>query len=287
MTFTATAIVVLVASPGDTADERAAIQLALSRWNVDRGEREAAVVVPWLYEQHAVPALGSYAQSIINSQAVDRADVVVAFFDSRLGTETPEAVSGTAEEIRRAHEAGKPVHVYFSNEPIPRQRADAEQLAALADFKTALQAIGLLGAYDNPLHLASQVVSAIDFDVNAKDWGSTVRSAKPAGALLKARHDHRREASGTDSKGKIKYRTLANDLVIRNDGELTAEAIHVTVDAMGGTVHFEDPEPFDLTRDSEVAFTLIPLEGSGNLGVHMQWTEQGESRDFTQTVRTT
>jgi hypothetical protein len=287
MTFTATAIVVLVASPGDTADERAAIQLALSRWNVDRGEREAAVVVPWLYEQHAVPALGSYAQSIINSQAVDRADVVVAFFDARLGTETPEAVSGTAEEIKRAHEAGKPVHVYFSNEPVARQDVDVEQLAALASFKSELKAMGLLGSYENPLHLASQVVSAIDYDVNARDWGSTVRAGTPTGAVLKARHDHQREASGTDSKGKIKYRTITNDLIILNDGDATAEKINLTVDAMGSVIHFEEPEPFDLTRGSEVAFPLIRLDGSANVKVQMHWTEEDQERNFTQTVRVT
>lgn len=121
--------------------------------------------------------MGEYAQSIINSQAVDRADVVVAFFDSRLGTETPEAVSGTAEEIKRAQKAGKPVHVYFSTEPVPRELVDADQLAALKSFKSTLSAEGLLGSYENPQHLASQVVSAIDYDVNAKDWGATVRPA--------------------------------------------------------------------------------------------------------------
>jgi hypothetical protein len=31
------------------------------------------------------------------------ADVVVAFFDARLGIETPEAVSGTAEEVSDAY----------------------------------------------------------------------------------------------------------------------------------------------------------------------------------------
>jgi hypothetical protein len=112
MTFSAIAILVLIASPGDTAEERAAIQLQLSKWNVSRGERESVVAVPWLYEQHSIPMLGGHPQSVINAQAVDRADVV----DSRLGTETPEAVSGTAEEIRRALAAGKPVHVYFSKE---------------------------------------------------------------------------------------------------------------------------------------------------------------------------
>lgn len=84
--------------------------------------------MPWLYEQHSVPLLGGHPQSVINAQAVDRADVVVAFFDSRLGTATPEAVSGTAEKIKRAHAEAKPVHIYFSTEDIPRS-ADPDQLA--------------------------------------------------------------------------------------------------------------------------------------------------------------
>jgi nucleoside 2-deoxyribosyltransferase len=74
--------------------------------------------------------LGGHAQSIINAQAVSRADVVVAFFDARLGTETPEEVSGTAEEISRAHRDGKPVHAYFSNEAVQRGSVDPEQLQA-------------------------------------------------------------------------------------------------------------------------------------------------------------
>jgi hypothetical protein len=72
------------------------------------------VLLSWLYEQHTVPRLGDAPQSVINHQALDRADVAVAFFDLRLGTETTEAVSGTAEEILKSRDAGKPVHVYSS-----------------------------------------------------------------------------------------------------------------------------------------------------------------------------
>lgn len=73
-----------------------------------------------VWERQAVPEVGGRPQALINSQAVDRADVVVAFFDSRLGSHTGVDVSGTAEEIHRATDLGKPVHVYFSNERLPR-----------------------------------------------------------------------------------------------------------------------------------------------------------------------
>lgn len=283
VTFFATAIVVLVASPADTVDERSAVQLGLSRWNVDRGEREGAVAVPWLYEQHAVPMLGGHVQSIINAQAVDRADVVVAFFDARLGTQTPEAVSGTAEEITRAHRDGKPVHVYFSNEAIERRTVDPDQLRALADFKAALSSEGLLGSYENPQHLASQVVSAIDYDVNTRDWGATVRRLNLTGAVLKARHVHNREFSGTDRNGKAKYRTTANQLVLLNDGDRTAEGVRLTAQALGGQIHFDEPEPFDLTPGSEAGFVLIPM-GNANVKVDSTWVEDGQERTSSQTV---
>lgn len=285
MPFAATAIVVLIASPGDTADERAAIQFQLSRWNVSRGEREGVVAVPWLYEQHSVPVLGGHPQSVINSQAVDRADVVVAFFDSRIGTETPEAVSGTAEEIKRAHAAGKPVHVYFSTEDIPRSSADADQLAKLAQFKKDMESEGLLGEYSSPENLANQVSNAIDFDVNTQNWSSaTSRAASTTGAVLEARHEYQREQNGVDNKGKPRYRTTANHLVIGNKGDTTASDVHVTVEEIDGQFVFESPDPFELTKNSELQFSLIAIR-SGNAKVTMTWTEDGEQREVTQSIR--
>lgn len=285
MTFAATAVLVLIASPGDTAEERAAIQQGLGQWNVARGEREAIVVVPWLYEQHAIPTLGSHAQGIINSQAVDRADIVVAFFDARLGTETPEAVSGTAEEIQRASAAGKAVHVYFSREPITRELADTQQLAALDEFKRKLRDEGLLGDYDSPEHLANQVMQAIDYDVSRRNWSISTSPASLAGAKLSARHEHAKEPTGTDSKGKIKYRTTSNHLIVRNDGDETAEEIRVTSKPLDGQVVFDEPEPFDLTRGSERAFPMMGLGGGNNVEVSLMWTESGVAKTFTQTIR--
>lgn len=71
-------LLVLIASPMDTAEERAAVRNGLVDWNIQRGRREKVAVLPWLWERSAVPIMGDRPQALINSQAVDQADVVVA-----------------------------------------------------------------------------------------------------------------------------------------------------------------------------------------------------------------
>lgn len=140
------------------------------------------MLAPWRWETHAVPELGGSAQSVINSQAVDSCDVVLAIFDSKLGTATEAAVSGTAEEIERAHAAGKPVHVWFSDEPLPRGIQGSE-VDRLNDFKKQMEAAGLLGAYSSPEDLGYQVRNAIEYDLTKLDLGRvTVRSGTSAQA---------------------------------------------------------------------------------------------------------
>jgi hypothetical protein len=47
------------------------------------------------------------------------------------------------------------------------------------------------------------------------------------------RADLTRELKGTDAKGRAQYRTTANRLVLRNDGDRTVEKMRVTAEAMG------------------------------------------------------
>lgn len=61
----------------------------------------------------AVPNLGESGQAVSNEQLLTEADVLFAVFGARLRMATDEYVSGTAEEIRRAHDVGRQVHVYF------------------------------------------------------------------------------------------------------------------------------------------------------------------------------
>jgi len=46
--------------------------------------------------------MGQPAQSVINAQGLDQADMVFVLFGTRLGTQTQAALSGTVEELVRA-----------------------------------------------------------------------------------------------------------------------------------------------------------------------------------------
>ncbi|MBB5788751.1 DUF4062 domain-containing protein [Jiangella mangrovi] len=292
MTFPAVAIVVLIASPGDTGPERSTVALELGRWNALRAQHEHVVVVPWLYEHHAVPLLGAHPQSIINAQAVDRADAVVAIFEARLGTATAAAISGTAEEIQRAVAAGKPVHVYFSREAVPVGDIDPQQLASLKAFREGLQSQGLLGEYESPKDLAAQVRAAIEHDIATQRWGveaGPIPAARNGGALLVAHHDHRREPRGIDNRGKQLYRTISNRLVVTNKSTTTAaDELMVRVEGLNGqeaAVRFDEPkEPITLGPGSERSWTLIAFSRD-DVRVLLTWTEDGQPMHAEQTIR--
>ncbi len=105
--FEARVLTVLIASPGDTVNARDVVDQTILSWNRDRSHAERVVLLPVPWEADAVPEIGSDGQSIINRQLVDRADIVVALFHSRVVAPTPRAESGTAEEIDRCGRAGR------------------------------------------------------------------------------------------------------------------------------------------------------------------------------------
>ncbi|MGC4154495.1 MAG: hypothetical protein QM628_15655 [Propionicimonas sp.] len=280
-------VLVVIASPGDTAEERAAVRNALVDWGVSTGRRLGVVALPWLWERQAVPEIGGRPQALINGQAVDRADVVVAFFDSRLGSHTGVDVSGTAEEIHRAMDLGKPVHVYFSDEPIARD-ADLDQLKALQDFRADLEKVGLLGTYSDPLDLAGQVVRAVEHDIDTRGWDAPAAPTSEKGAELAWRHDHIKEQKGLDRNGRMQCRSTTNRLVVQNQGSADAtDLVFDTVweaDPAAPPPRIEErPAPVTVPAHSEMQWLCVPL-AVGNLRINATWTEAGQPREQTWTV---
>jgi hypothetical protein len=288
-----TGVLALLASPSDAAEERAVVRDALIDWTVTRGRRDGVALLPWMWERHAVAKVGGRPQALLNGQAVDQADVVVAFFDSRLGTETGVDVSGTAEEINRAVDAGKPVHVYFSSEPLPRA-VDPQQIQSLREFQAEMESRGVMGRYTDLTDLSTQVVRAIEADIEDYGWSQSAVEPAPtvaAGAELRFAHVHEREARGFDKRGKMQYRTVANDLVVQNAGSVPAEDLTFTVDPVGGTQFaFPEPpvEPFTLPPHSEMSWLLIPTPSWGSSGntvrIVAKWREGEERREVVRTV---
>jgi len=142
----ATVYRVVIASPGDVSDERMRAREAIHSWSEQNTRTLRVVLQPVMWELHATPELGEHPQAIINRQLVDAGDILVCLFWSRLGSPTPEAESGTVEEIRRFLDSGKPVLVYFCKRSLPHD-VDTQQLERLRAFGKEIRSKGLVDEF--------------------------------------------------------------------------------------------------------------------------------------------
>jgi hypothetical protein len=245
------------------------------------------VLVTLRWETDAVPQFGSDAQSVINHQLVDEADIVVALFHSRLGAPTSRAASGTAEEIERARTRGVPVHVYFSEMPLPRG-VDPDELKRLNQFRQDLQAQGLLGSYASLDDLAAKVRTVLERDiqqlVTAVPAGAA--TAAPA-AILRARYEFDREPH-TDSRGLVRMRTRRERLVIENLGAEAAEDVELSVDTVGDgeppSLHLEGPIERILPRASVSIMVIVHMGVAAQWRLTLRWREGDSHFEESQTI---
>jgi hypothetical protein len=149
MAYDARVLQILIASPGDVNEEREIISQVIHEWNYVYSRERSVVLLPLRWETHASPEMGSTPQAVINRQVVDYCDMAIGVFWTRLGTPTDEAESGTAEEIARVGDAGKPVMIYFSRAKASLEPPDLdlEELGRLREFKRRTYPKGLIESY--------------------------------------------------------------------------------------------------------------------------------------------
>lgn len=206
MSFQATAVRVMIASPSDTLSARNAVETAINDWNYNHAERRKIVLLPWRWEVSAVPMLGDHPQALINTQGVSRSDIVIALFGTKLGTPTPNALSGTVEEIERAESQGKPVHVYFSSAPLPYD-IDAKALENLRRFKKEMQNRGLLGEFAHEDQLRNEVLKALEFDLEQLGLEDPREPPAKDSATFTVQPRQEKYQTGIDNRGRAKFRT--------------------------------------------------------------------------------
>ena len=149
MSYNAVVCNVMIASPMDVQQERHLARETLWNWNYLHSERSQIVLMPVGWETHSAPAMDDRPQGIVNKQVVERCDLLIGVFWSRLGTPTGEADSGTVEEINEHRAKGKPTMLYFSSAPVRLESVDAEEYARLKAFKEQCAAEGLIATYDD------------------------------------------------------------------------------------------------------------------------------------------
>ena len=148
MTFKATAIEVMLASPGDVKDERVMARKVIAQWNAENARETGAVLLTMGWESHAGSDVsGSRAQALINERLVVHADLMIGIFWTRLGSPTGVENSGTVEEIKLHHSAHKPLMLFFSDAPINPSKIDMAQYEEVTRFRHWAYEQGYVSSY--------------------------------------------------------------------------------------------------------------------------------------------
>lgn len=277
MAYPATVLRVLIASPSDVQEARDAVDRALRSWNDANSRSKGVVLMPWRWETSAVPVLGGHPQKLINLQGVDDSDIVIALFGGRLGAPTPDAVSGTAEEVERATSGGRPVHLYFSSAPLPID-VDIDQLAALREFKKSMQERGLLGEFSNTDQLVHLVWQAIEHDLGALDFETPTASLPGKAVDFSVQPGSEREQSGFNKSGKAQYNTR-RWIDVTNQGTQDAEGVIIEA-ATEGVFLGSGDEPTVIHRGQTRRFSLtLAMTAGTNRKLRIKWQEDGTEQN--------
>jgi len=157
---------VMIASPGGVASERSIIRDVIYEWNAVHSKSRKIVLLPIGWESHSSPEMGANPQEIINSQILDKCDLLIGVFWTRIGTPTTEYASGTVEEIEKHIKLGKPAMLYFSGQPVVMDSVDIDQYSELQKFKESCQSRGLYESYDSHADFKEKFYRHLQLKVN-------------------------------------------------------------------------------------------------------------------------
>lgn len=128
-------------------EERQAATEVLNEWNALHAAADGVVLLPVMWETHAMPETGVRPQEAINHQLVAVCDLLVGMFWIKYGTNTGVAESGTVEEIDEFVRSNKPAMLYFSRRLIDPTKINQEQHTRLRQFQDETQQKALTGSF--------------------------------------------------------------------------------------------------------------------------------------------
>lgn len=215
MSFSATVLNVLIASPSDVPEEREAITESLYEWNALNSQMSGFVLLPVRWESHSAPAMGDRPQGIINDQVVRNCDMLIGAFWTRLGSPTGIEESGTVEEIKWFLKQQKPVMLYYSKKQVDLDLIDTQQLEKLKDFKKSIRDKGIQEQYTNVDELKMKLLRQLTIVLREVSV-NTVVDVK----AVKAAKSHEDNKSDADSstlstpspKAKVKKTTSSSEI---------------------------------------------------------------------------
>jgi len=147
--FQASVYKIMFAAPSDIQEEIMIVKETIQSWNSLHAERESIVLFPLHWSSNSHPTTGTHPQKAINKQLVEKSDMLICVFGSKLGTPTDNFESGTTEEIEEHRKAGKPVMIFFRKSTNNIDNLDIEQLSRLKSYKESIQDKALYCEYSD------------------------------------------------------------------------------------------------------------------------------------------
>lgn len=193
MTYSATAIEIMLASPGDVKEERVVARKVIAQWNAEHSRDTHVVLMTMGWETHAGSDVsGKRAQALINDRIVTHADLMVGIFWTRLGSPTGKESSGTVEEIKLHHKKRKPLMLYFSDVPIPPSKVDRAQYEEVQSLRSWAFKQGLVSSFArrDEFHELFRRDLALMLKDNDKMRALVMKAGAPSGSQLSATATH-------------------------------------------------------------------------------------------------
>jgi hypothetical protein len=295
MPFSATAYRLLISAPGDVtkADIRT-VSEAIGRWNASYGQEFGAIVVPIHWGANSAAEHGGRPQASLNAQLVESADIVVALFWHRLGSETGAAESGTVEEIQEAGERGAYVAILHCARDYPQGEVDVGQLERLEAFFERMRPNSLMLNYGDDQALAQHIEAIINRAISQSGTRAEAAAGAPreaGGAQVWPRVESS-ETMRADARGRIANKREWK-LVLANTGNEAARNVAYRLELEGEGS--EDELPLDM-NDGQKLETLAPASDARyGLALHMgvaaqvrcvvSWEDAGGEHENSATLR--
>ncbi len=149
MAFLANALRIVIASPGEAAEERDIVTGEIYRWNETNAVSRRLILLPMKWENRVAEQNDTSSQDAIDPQTPEEPDILIGIFGERIGKLQEEQISATIEQIKRHVGAGRAATVYFSDAAYPPTPIVTARSLALKTFKDECGAGGVSTTYND------------------------------------------------------------------------------------------------------------------------------------------
>ncbi|MFR9627453.1 MAG: hypothetical protein SNJ31_06880 [Rikenellaceae bacterium] len=170
---------IMFGSPSDIQEELSIFKEVIYGWNNLHSYNHKVILLPLHWSTNSSPSMTGeqHPQKKINKQVVDKSDLLICVFGSKIGTETDTHQSGTVEEIDEHINAGKEVMIFFKKSiNVDIDTINPEQIAKLQEFKKEIQSKGIYTEYESQKDFKDVLFEKLQLFLN-ENWLSDKGSA--------------------------------------------------------------------------------------------------------------